>query len=107
MRQYGSERVRSDADSHAETSGNSNDSPVSIPRTDQSIDAPSKKYSKDTDESIADVHRAASSDDAVNAVDAVDAIAARDYLRRLNERRTRSERYPLHRFSRGKRFLFS
>lgn len=92
MRQRGSQRVRSRlAASHGK--GNSNNSaatPVSYAEQDPSSNQsaggnviPMKRCTDAVDENIIEV--LTSSDDA--------AVAAREYLRRINERRTRSERY--------------
>jgi len=90
MRQRGSERIRPRSVSHG--SGHSNDPSILLgPRTDQSVDAAWKRYA-DTDESITDAPLVDHVDD---TIDAIDTIAARDYTRRRNERRTRSERYLL------------
>jgi hypothetical protein len=101
MRQRGSERIRPRSVSHG--SGHSNDPSVLAPRTDQSVDVGWKRYA-DTGESITDVPLVDHVDD---TIDAIDTIAARDYTRRLNERRTRSERYLLHCLSRGKVFILT
>lgn len=87
MRQRGSQRVRRRPASHGnENSGNPTLSEATPHSMDQSADATSKRCS-DADENVTEMP--APSDDAVNTAVA----AARDYLRRLNERRTRSERY--------------
>lgn len=86
MRQRGSQRVRPGPASHNENSGNPTLSESAPHSVDQAADATPKRYS-DADENVTEM--SAPSDDAVNTAIA----AARDYLRRLNERRTRSERY--------------
>lgn len=98
MRQHGSRRVRPRLVSHGNEIPGDPELVAATLRSDRSADAATtpKGYS-DADESITEVLMP--SDDAANI------IPARDQLRCLNERRTRSERYFFLQSREAKRFF--
>lgn len=86
MRQHGSRRVRPRLVSHGNEIPSDPELVAATLRSDRSADAAAtpKDYS-DADESITEI--------LMPSDDAATTIAARDHLRCLNERHTRSERY--------------
>lgn len=100
MRQHGSRRVRPRLVSHGNEIPSDPELVAATLRSDRSADAAAtpKGYS-DADESITEI--------LMPSDDAATTIAARDHLRCLNERRTRSERYFFYQYPsrEEKRFL--